>query len=213
MEQLTGIVVTGIVAGVGAFFGAYLKKKAEILAINENFKKLVADQKVMTEATKGIEARISIGVWARQQRWDVQKTALLESLKELATAETCLYGLVYIFRDTRDHPQGSAERREEAREKYADAINNFRRTQLAMEIVCGTAIGTRFQEIDNILGRTLHGARRGDFGEIWSQLCPALEAAKRELGKTIRSQLEFDPQLGGGELSLSTQITPLSSES
>jgi hypothetical protein len=128
----------------------------------------------------------------------------LESLKELATAETFLYELVYTFSRTKDHSPGRAERREEANEKYADAINSFRRTQLAMEIVCGTAIGTRFREIDNIFGRTLHGARRGDFGEIWNELIPALLAAKIELGKTIRGQLEFDPQLGGGELFLSS---------
>lgn len=82
-----------------------------------------------------------------------------------------------------------------------------------MEIVCGTAIGTRFREIDNIFGRILDGARCGDFGEIWEELTPALQAAKIELGETIRGQLEFDPQLGGGELSLSSHITPLSSES
>jgi hypothetical protein len=58
------------------------------------------------------------------------------------------------FRDTKDHSPSRADRREGVNEKYADAINNFRRTQLAMEIVCGTAIGKRFEEIDNIFGRT-----------------------------------------------------------
>jgi hypothetical protein len=202
-----------ISSGFGGFIVAYLKKKAENLAAHEDFKKLLAQQQATIEATKVIEARISIGMWSQQQRWDVQKTTLLESLKELATAETSLYGLVYTFRDTTDHSHGSAERREEASEKYADAINNFRRTRLAMEIVCGTAIGTRFQEIDNIFGRTLHGARRGDFGEIWNELTPALLAAKRQLGETIRRQLEFDPQLGGGELFLSSFIAPLPNES
>jgi hypothetical protein len=122
------------------------------------------------------------------------------------------YGLVYTFGDTKDQSPGRAERREEVNEKYADAINNFRRTQLAMEIVCGTAIGTRFREIDNIFARTLHGARRGDFDEIWNELAPALLAAKRELGETIRGQLDFDPQLGGGQISLTLHIAPLPNE-
>ena len=197
----------------GDFLASYMKKKGENLATKEDIQEIASQTAIITQATKQIEARISIGVWSQQQRWDVQKTTLLESLKELATAETLLYRLVYTFRDTRDRAEGWEEQREDANEKYAGAINNFRRTQLAMEIVCGKAIGTRFQEIDNIFGRTLHGARRGDFGEIWSELCPALQAAKRELGETIRRQLEFDPQLGGGELFLSSHITPLSSES
>jgi hypothetical protein len=199
MEHFLWILLVAISSGFGGFIGAYLRKSAENLAANENFKTLLAQQKATIEATKAIEARFSIGVWSQQQRWDVQKTTLLESLKELATVETRLYELVYTFRDNKDHSPGRAERREEVNEKYAAAINNFRRTQLAMEIVCGTAIGTRFQEIDNIFGRTLHGARAGDFGEIWNELIPALLAAKKELGETIRRQLEFDPQLGGGE--------------
>src|SRR5271155_3103012 len=118
MEHLAGIVLTGIVAGIGAYIGAYLKKKGENLATHEDFQKLLAELKVTTEATKVIEARISIGVWSQQQRWDVQKTALLESLKELATAEAFLFGLVYTFRDTTDHSHDDwAERRKEANEK------------------------------------------------------------------------------------------------
>jgi hypothetical protein len=179
------IFLAGLLAA--SFLPSYMKKKGENLATKEDIQEL-------TQATKEIEARISIGVWSQQQRWDVQKTTLLESFKELATAETCLYELVYTLRDTKDHSQGRAERREEANKKYADAVNNFRRTQLAMEIVCGAAIGTRFREIDNIFGRTLHAARRGDFGEIWDELCLELLAAKKHSGDTIHKQLEFDPQ-------------------
>jgi len=41
------------------------------------------------------------------------------------------------------------------------------------------------------------------FDEIWNDLSLELPAAKTALRETIRRQLEFDPQLGGGELSLS----------
>ena len=214
MEHLLWLGLTTLgSAFLGSYLAGYSKKKAENLATKEDIQELARQTAILTQAEKGTEARISIGVWSQQQRWDVQKTTLLESLKELATAETFLYGLVYTFRDTRDRSEGWEEQRKDANEKYADSINNFRRTQLAMEIVCGTAIGKRFEDIDNIFGRTQHSARRGDFGEIWQEQFPALLAAKRELGKTIRWQLEFDPQLGGGELFLSSHITPLSSES
>jgi hypothetical protein len=177
-----------------SFLPAYMQEKGKNLATKEDIQELAKQTAILTQAAKEIEARISMGVWTQQQRWAVQKTTLLESLKELATADTCLYELVYTFRDTKDHSQDRAERREEANKKYADAVNNFRRTQLAMEIVCGAAIGTRFREIDNIFGRTLHAAKRGDFGEIWDGLCLELLAAKKHLGDTIRKQLEFDPQ-------------------
>jgi hypothetical protein len=82
------------------------------------------------------------------------------------------------------------------------------RLRRPMEIVCDAAIGQRFREIGNLFAQTQDAARRGDFDEVWNELSPALLAAKTQLGKTIRKQLEFDPQLGGGELSL---ISPLSS--
>jgi hypothetical protein len=211
--QLWFWVITVMCAGAGAYFGAYLKKKGENLATHEDLDKLVRQMEATTEATKAIEARISIDVWSQQQRWDVQKTALLESLKELATAETFLFRLVHTFSQTKDHREGWEELRKEANEKYADAINNFSRTQLAMEIVCGRAIGNQFQRIDNIFKRVLNRAQQGDFNDIWDKQYQEILVAKRELGETIRRQLEFDPHLGGGELFLSSHVIPQSTGS
>jgi len=208
MENLITPGLTTLVGAFVGYFAGYMKKKGENLATHEDFEQLLAEQKATIEATKAIEARISIGVWSQQQRWDVQKTALLESLKELATAEAFLYRLVHAFSETKDRPEGWAERRKEANEKYADAINNFWRTQLAMEIVCGRAIGNQFQGIDQIFTRVLHRAKQGDFSDIWEKQYPEILASKRELGETIRMQLEFDPHLGGGELVLSSHAPP-----
>jgi hypothetical protein len=209
-KTMDNLIAWGLTTLVGAFVGSYLagylKKKAENLATHEDFEKLLAEQKTTIEATKVIEARISIDAWSQQQRWDVQKAALLESLKELATAEAFLFRLVHAFSETKDRPECWDERRKEANEKYADAINNFWRTQLAMEIVCGKAIGNQFQGINHLFTRVLNKARQGDFSDIWDKQHPEILAAKRELGETIRMQLEFDPHLGGGELDLSSNV-------
>ena len=183
MEHLVGIVVTAIVAGVGAFFGAYLKKRAENLATHADFQKLLAEQKSTTEATKAIEAKISIDVWSHQQRWDVQKTALLESLKELATAEAFLFRLVHTFSETKTRQEGWEAQRKEANEKYADALINFWRTQLAIEIVCGREIGNQFQEIDNIFKRVVNRAKQGEFSDIWDTQNPELFCGKEKIGR------------------------------
>jgi hypothetical protein len=202
-EHLLFPAVAFLGALIGGYISSYAKKRAETRALKKDIREIARQTEIITKAAKEIEAGISIRVWSQQQRWDVQKTTLLESLKELATVETFLHELVFTFRDTKGHAQGYAERREKAGEKYADAINSFRRTQLAMEIVCGVTIGKRFREIDNIFARTLHAAKRSDFDEIWNDLSLELPAAKTALRETIRRQLEFDPQLGGGELSLS----------
>ena len=69
--------VTLLVAGFGAYFGAYLKKKADNKAIHEDIGKLVDQVKAVTTATKEIEAKVSDDYWGKQRRWDLQRDTLL----------------------------------------------------------------------------------------------------------------------------------------
>jgi hypothetical protein len=195
-----------------SFLPSSMQEKDKNLATKEDIENLANQTAILTQTTKEIEARISIGVWSQQQRWDVQKMALLESLKELATAEAFLVRLVHIFADTKDHQQGWEARRKEANEKYAEAINNFWRTQLAMEIVCGREIGNQFQEIDNTFRRVLNSVKQGDFSDIWDTQYPVFFAVKRQLGETIRRKLGFDAE-AEGEIVPSAPVSPRSNES
>jgi hypothetical protein len=201
---------------VGLFSRSFLPidmlERSKNLATKEDIQELARQMGILTQTTKEIEARISISVWSKQQRWDIQKTALLDSLKDLATAETFLVRLVQTFVDTKDHPQGWETRRKEANEKYADRINNFWRTQLAIEIVCGTEIGSHFQEIDTIFDRVRKSLKQGEFDDIWNTQYPELLVAKRQLGETVRRRLGLDVETGE-ELVPGSGITLQSSES
>jgi hypothetical protein len=196
----------------GSFLPSYLREKGKNLATQEDIQELARQTGILTQTTKEIEARISIGVWSKQQRWDLQKTALLDSLKDLATAETFLVRLVQTFVDTKDRPQGWEARRKEANEKYAERINNFWRTQLAIEILCGTEIASHFQEIDTIFDRVRRTLKKGEFDDIWNTQYPELLLAKRQLGQTVRRRLGLDVETGA-ELTPGSGVTLQSSES
>jgi hypothetical protein len=196
----------------GSFLPSYLREKGKNLATQEDIQELARQTGILTQTTKEIEARISIGVWSKQQRWDLQKTALLDSLKDLATAETFLVRLVQTFVDTKDRPQGWEARRKEANEKYAERINNFWRTQLAIEILCGTEIASHFQEIDTIFDRVRRTLKKGEFDDIWNTQYPELLLAKRQLGQTVRRRLGLDVETGA-ELVPGSGVTLQSSES
>jgi hypothetical protein len=196
----------------GSFLPSYLREKGRNLATQEDIQELATQTGILTQTTKEIEARISIGVWSKQQRWDLQKTALLDSLKDLATAETFLVRLVQTFVDTKDRPQGWEARRKEANEKYAERINNFWRTQLAIEILCGTEIASHFQEIDTIFDRVRRTLKKGEFDDIWNTQYPELLLAKRQLGQTVRRRLGLDVETGA-ELTPGSGVTLQSSES
>jgi hypothetical protein len=196
----------------GSFLPSYLREKGKNLATQEDIQELARQTGILTQTTREIEARISIGVWSKQQRWDLQKTALLDSLKDLATAETFLVRLVQTFVDTKDRPQGWEARRKEANEKYAERINNFWRTQLAIEILCGTEIASHFQEIDTIFDRVRRTLKKGEFDDIWNTQYPELLLAKRQLGQTVRRRLGLDVETGA-ELVPGSGVTLQSSES
>src|ERR1700744_3322772 len=184
---------------VGLFSRSFLPNdmQGKNVATKEDLQELATQTGILAQTTKEIEARIAVGVWSQEQRWDIQKTALLESLKELSTAETFLVRLVQTFADTKDHPPGWEIRRKEANEKYAKEINNFWRTQLAIEIVCGREIGSHFQEIDSIFDRVRKRLKQGEFDDIWNTQYPDLLVAKRQLGETVRSRLGIDADFGG----------------
>jgi hypothetical protein len=195
-----------------AFLPSYMQEKGKNLATKEDIQELARQTAVLAKTTKEIEARISVSVWSKQQRWDIQKTALLDSLKDLAAAETFLVRLVQTFADTKDHPQGWEARRKEANEKYADKINNFWRTQLAIEIVCGREIGSHFQDIDTIFDRVRKSLKQGEFEDIWNTQYPEILVAKRQLGETVRRRLGLDVETGA-ELDPGSGVTLQSSES
>jgi hypothetical protein len=188
---------------VGLFSRSFLPNdmQGKNVATKEDLQELARQTGILAQTAKEIEARISIGVWSQQQRWDIQKTALLESLKDLSTAETFLVRLVQTFADTKDHPPGWEIRRKEANEKYAKEINNFWRTQLAIEIVCGREIGSHFQEIDTIFDRVRKRLKQGEFDDIWNTQYPEILVAKRQLGETVRSRLGIDADFGGEVIS------------
>jgi hypothetical protein len=179
-----------------SFLPSYMRDKGKNLATKEDIQELARQMGTLTQTTKEIEERISISAWSKQQRWDVQKTALLNSFKDLATAETFLVRLVQTFVDTKDQPPGWETRRKEANEKYAERINNFWRTQLAIEIVCGREIASHFQEIDTIFDRVRKKLKQGEFDDIWNTQYPELLAAKRQLGETVRRRLGLDVETG-----------------
>jgi hypothetical protein len=68
-------------AGIGAYFGAYLKKKGENLATHEDFNDLKKQTGELTQATKEIEAKISDELWAGQRQWEMKRDAAVGTLE------------------------------------------------------------------------------------------------------------------------------------
>jgi len=84
-------------AGVGAYFGAYLKKKGENTATKEDFNDLKEQTRQLTHTTKEIEAKIDDQVWNRQRHWEMKKEIFIEAARTVAEADAALARTVTAY--------------------------------------------------------------------------------------------------------------------
>jgi hypothetical protein len=131
-------VVTVLSAGIGAFIGAYLKKKAENLAIHENLDKMVEQMAAITERTKSIEATISSEVWDKQQQWEMKREVLFEAAKRVAEVHDALahFGAALKLADERG-AESMQKKLDDVSERWVKANAAMDETLLFLAVVCG----------------------------------------------------------------------------
>ncbi len=94
------IITNLVVLAVAIHFKNYLKKKAELLATNENFNNLKKQLKDTTNLTKKIEAKLNNDAWVEQQRWTIRKDFYIEATSLLSQAYIELRESSQIYQET-----------------------------------------------------------------------------------------------------------------
>ena len=133
--------VTLLTSGIGAYFGAYLKKKGENLATHEDIDKLVQQVSAVTTTTKEIEAKISNEVWDRQKRWELKRDTLFETAKKMSRAQNGL-SRVYAVHSTNKRSNNwendpvRLTKTNDALKVLNDAADEFEGVILLLTLVC-----------------------------------------------------------------------------
>ncbi len=73
-------------SGLGAYLGAYLRKRAENLATKDDFELILEEQRRQTRETELIKEDIARAGWIHQRRWDLKHdlySQLLQVLEEI----------------------------------------------------------------------------------------------------------------------------------
>src|SRR6266403_4090983 len=78
-QLVVGIVLTRVVAGLAAYFGAYLKRKGENFATKEDFDNLRAQLQTNTRVVEEIKSEFGQRDWAARE-WAAIRRAKLEEL-------------------------------------------------------------------------------------------------------------------------------------
>jgi hypothetical protein len=186
-------------AGIGAYIGAYLKKKGENLATHEDFEKLLTEQKATTEATKLIEARISKEVWDRQREWEFKREVLLEGGRSIADFLAAIMRLNAICATKSGVPMDAeasylialSKNETDALDAVNKASYSLQRAQLVLCIVSGKETQIAFVKTEKLFKQIAVKIVDGDT-KYFDSVYPQLKKYGSDLTLAIRRELGFD---------------------
>lgn len=75
---------------VGAYYGSYIKRKAEDRATQENFDKLREQLRITTQDTEEIKITLSRNIWLNQQHWAIREQHYMSLLTHLTKLKLSL---------------------------------------------------------------------------------------------------------------------------
>lgn len=151
---------------MGAYFGAYFKKKGENFATHEDIEKLLDQVRAVTQTTKEIEAKISSDLWDKQKQWELKREILFEAAKRLSGVEGALLALQTFWKG-----RGAADMNEASRISlehqyvmgWLTSIKSFEEGETLVQITCShVATGKAFAELTDLLRETAAKITQGD---------------------------------------------------
>ena len=195
--------ITAIIAGTGAYLGAYLKKKGENLATHEDLDKLVEQVRATTEATKRIEGQISSDIWDRQQQWEMKRDAVVAAVQAMLACKGALMagaGTIKALQnagiDPRSHDNGA-----KAIEAFNQKLNDLEAKHLITQLTCSQEFWKALWSAKLILGNGGSSVFKGELAGYDAFLKTMTIVVSNVLGLARR------------ELGAPTDFTPQSSES
>jgi len=192
-DQVEFWLFTLLCSGLGAYGGAYLKKRAENLATRDELDKLIEQMKATTEATKAIESRIDDQVWNKQRQWELKREALLGgawAVNDFMVAVMKVNAAFAIEERQGDIAFGTqlANHQTEAMTILNKASYDFQRAQVLVSVVSGIETQTAFVSMEEILKRISSQVVDGNT-TIFKELMPLVMTAATAITNAIRKDL------------------------
>jgi len=192
-----------ISAGLGAYFGGYLKKKGENLATHEDVEKVKTDVRIITTTTKEIEAKISNAVWDRQKQWELKREVLFEASRRLAELDDTLPGLhATVQVDPNPDDPGWHELVAEKREKWQRAVSGFDTAKMLVGMVCSRDTELTFMKFGMLTNEIAVEILKNRDKEIYDKTGKELALRLLAVRTAIRQELGLGEYLKPKDASL-----------
>lgn len=109
----------------GGFLGAYFKKKGENYATHEDFRQVLEQQKLSTEAVEDIKQVLLSRSWVKQRQWEARERHFSKILRELAALEVAAGFLFVVVKRFSHQPKGIQELNDVAKVRWEHENNNM----------------------------------------------------------------------------------------
>jgi hypothetical protein len=194
--------VVGFVVGVVVtpYFRSYAMKKGENLATREDAKDILDQMKLVTAATKKIEAEISSGLWDKQKRWQMKREVLFEAARRVSVIDDGMLSLSVVMKE--DYTQRKAweivkpadgemanwlELKRDRMQLWTKASREFDESRAFVRIVCSKAASDSFSDlggfINNVASQLTTDPNAYDVGrnDLFRKILIVQNAIRKEL--------------------------------
>lgn len=195
MEHVAAVVAWSLAVLIGVLIGyltGYAKKKGENRAIHEDINKLVEQVRVVTTTTKEIEAKISGELWDRQKRWELKRDLLLDGIKATQTVVDKAVKFYATSETVNRQPEQNTPAQLgmvlEVSTALWDAMNDFERASLLIELVCGQELKKALSDFNLFVRDLVNVINHGDVA-VASHMVRQFSTKRDSALTTIREEL------------------------
>lgn len=129
---LLGAVLAVVAAGIGAFGGAYLRKRGEDRAMHENFTAIREQLRTTTRDTEEIRQQLSGHAWRSQQQWSAREQYYSKLLTHLHHFRMALDDLSDYYMEPGTELMPDDQRGDNFHKLRADASSSYTEVQKLM---------------------------------------------------------------------------------
>ncbi len=174
------------IAGWGAYFGAYYRKKGENLATKEDIGEL-------TRRTKEIEAKINDQMWNKQRQWELKREAIFPAIQALDRTKTAFVDLWAAHLVNLPPPLGDSkyeERKDNADAKWLSEISRFDEMRSSVSLVCGKTMRSALAEASVLIRTNASLIFRKEINDReFEAVGEKMRAAIRKVNQLARAEL------------------------
>ncbi len=185
MFQFSDGAIVAVCSGIGAYIGAYLKKKGENYATKEDVDIVVQQIAAVTATAKRIEGNIAHDY----RRWEVKKEVLFELLEKYGVVDDALNRLIAATGAPIFAPDEKGSGPNATAVAFTNVNREFMVAAMKVKVTCGHELVDQVMKTGSMISLAASYAANGQFQEAQTMFDEMRKGLKK-LNELVTAELE-----------------------